>query len=456
MLEADRAAVRQIDGDRSAEDVELATKGVTERISQRNKASERVVAGAAHPAAGRALLDDIVLLVVAEADAEAVGPMDRSQSAELVIGYREADADVVDTFTVQAAGRYESYSDFGSDVNGKLSARFEPFKGYAVRGAISTGFRAPSLQQQYFAAAATNNVNGTLVDAVTLPVDNPVAQALGSKPLEAETSVSYSGGIVLDPIPGLSLTVDYYHIAIDNRIVVTENLTATRDVLGNPSGAPTSPGFQIATILNAAGFRTISAARFFINGIDTRTQGVDVVGTYRFNLGNFGKLRATAGFNYNKTRISGRRATPSAVSQVPGLVLFGRQESLRIERGQPRDKLNLGLDYDYKIVGLTARGNRYGSVVDGGTDAFGDVFLGSKWVVDLEARVKPLPFVEVAVGANNVLDQYPDTIPTGRSVDPATGAGRNYAATRYVAPFSNFSPFGFNGRFVYARVAVTF
>ena len=370
--------------------------------------------------------------------------------------YVEADSDVTDSFTIQAAGRYENYSDFGSDVNGKVSARFEPIKGYAVRGAVSTGFRAPSLQQQYFAAAATNNVNGTLVDAVTLPVGNPVALALGSRPLKAETSVSFSGGVVANPLPALSLTVDYYNIKIDDRIVVTENLTATRDALGNPSGSPTGAGFQIATILNNAGFRTISAARFFINGIDTRTQGVDAIATYRFDLGDYGKLRATAGFNYNRTKITGRSATPGALSQVPGVVLFGRQESLRIEQGQPRTKINLGLDYDYRFLGVTARGNRYGKVVDGGSEAFNDVYLGAKWVVDLEARVHPVKGLEFAVGANNVLDEYPDLIPTGRATNPATGLGQNYAATRYVAPYSNFSPFGFNGRFVYGRVSYSF
>ncbi|TRW14121.1 TonB-dependent receptor plug domain-containing protein [Glacieibacterium frigidum] len=370
--------------------------------------------------------------------------------------YVEVDADISDRFTIQAAGRYEDYSDFGSDWNGKVSARFEPIDGYAVRGAVSTGFRAPSLQQQFFAAAATNNVNGILVDAVTLPVNNPVAQALGASPLQAETSVSYSAGFVINPVPELSLTVDYYHIDIDDRIVVTENLNATRDALGNPSGAPTSSGFQIAQILNNAGFRTISAARFFINGIDTRTQGVDAVATYRIDLGEGGKLRASAGFNYNKTRITGRNATPGALSQVPGVTLFGRQESLRIEQGQPRTKVNLGLDYDYEILGVTLRGNRYGKVLDGGSEPFNDVFLGAKWVVDLEARIKPGKGLEFAIGANNLLDEYPDLIPTGQGADPITGATRNYAATRYVAPYSNFSPFGFNGRFLYARASLSF
>ena len=371
-------------------------------------------------------------------------------------GYVEGDADVTDKFTVQIAGRYENYSDFGSTVNGKASARYEPIPGYALRGSVSTGFRAPSLQQQFFAAAATNNINGVLVDAVTLPVDNPVALALGSKPLKAETSVNYSGGVALNPWPAFSLTVDYYHIAIDDRIVLTENLAATRDALGNPSGAPTSTGFAIATILNNAGFRTISAARFFINGINTATEGVDAVATYRFDLGDLGRLRATAGFNYNRNKITGRTAAPGALSQVPGVVLFGRQESLRIEKGQPLTKLNLGLDYDWRWLGVTLRTNRYGQVIDGGTEPFNDIVLGAKWVTDLEVRVQPLPRVELAAGANNLFDVYPDLTPTGRAIDPATGLGRNYSQTRYVTPYSSFSPFGFNGRFVYVRASYSF
>ena len=380
----------------------------------------------------------------------------RSRQRHNFSAYAEANADVSDRFTLQVAGRYEGYSDFGSTINGKVSARYEPTPGYALRGSVSTGFRAPSLQQQFFAAAATNNVNGTLVDAVTLPVDNPVARALGSKPLQAETSFSYSGGVAINPVPALSLTVDYYRIAIDDRIVLTENLAATRDALGNPSGAPTSTGFNIARILNNAGFRTISAARFFINGIDTVTQGIDAVATWRLDLGAYGKLRTTAGFNYNRNRITGRNAAPGAIGQVPGIVLFGRQESLRIEQGQPLTKINLGVDYDHDIIGLTARGNRYGKVVDGGTEAFNDIVLGAKWVIDLEARIKPAANLELAVGANNVFDTYPDRTPTGRAVDPATGLGRNYAQTRYVTPYSSFSPFGFNGRFLYGRMTVSF
>src|SRR3546814_3699244 len=82
----------------------------------------------------------------------------------------------------------------------------------ALRGSASTGFRAPSLAQQFFATTSTNNVAGTLIEVGTFPVSNPVSVALGSKPLKAEKSTNLGGGIALNPISGLSLTADYYNI----------------------------------------------------------------------------------------------------------------------------------------------------------------------------------------------------------------------------------------------------
>ena len=123
------------------------------------------------------------------------------------------------------------------------------------------------------------------------------------------------------------------------------------------------------------------------------------------------------------------------------MVLFGRQESLRIERGQPRTRVNLGLDYDYEIFGLTLRGNRYGMVVDGGTEALNDVFLGPKWVADLELRVKPVGNLDLAIGANNLFDAYPDNIPRGQAVDPVTGVIRNLAVTRLCGAIQQLLPF---------------
>lgn len=153
--------------------------------------------------------------------------VDRANKRHNFSAYAEIDGEVSDRLGFQVAGRYEDYSDFGSDWNGKAALRFEPVEGIALRGSVSTGFRAPSLQQQFYAAAATNNVNGVLLDTVTLPVSNPVAIALGARPLRPETSVSYAAGVVFTAIPRLNVTVDLYQIDIDDRIVVTDNLTST-------------------------------------------------------------------------------------------------------------------------------------------------------------------------------------------------------------------------------------
>jgi iron complex outermembrane recepter protein len=378
----------------------------------------------------------------------------QQQARDNVSAYAELDADITSRWNIQVAGRFEQYSDFGSSWNGKLATRYAFADAIAIRGAVSTGFRAPSLQQQYFAASATNNIGGVLVDSVTLPVNNPVAIALGSKPLRPETAFNWSVGAVITPAPHLSLTIDYYQIKVDDRIVLSENLAATRDAAGNPAGG--NPGQGVATILNNAGFRTISAARFFINGIDTRTRGVDVNASWRTDLGTAGKFGLIGGFNWNQTRITGRNSAPGALGQVPGINLFGRLESLRIERGQPDTKLNIGIDYDWQWLGVTVRANRYGNVLAPGNDAFNDVELRPRTIIDSEIRVQPLPGIELAIGANNLFDIYPTANPTGLGPDPATGATRNFSVNNYFLPFSSFSPFGFNGRFVYARASYRF
>jgi iron complex outermembrane receptor protein len=387
--------------------------------------------------------------------------VDQERSRHNISAYAEFDADITDKFNLQLAGRYEDYSDFGSDWNGKVATRFEPVEGFALRASASTGFRAPSLQQQFFAAQATNNVNGLLLETVTLPVDNPIAIALGATPLEPETSVSFSAGVVFTAVPRLNVTVDVYQVSIDDRIVVTENLSATRDAAGNPSG--TNPGRAIATILNNAGFRNTNAARFFVNGLDTRTRGLDAVATYRMDIGSEGRLSLTAGYNYNKTKLKSIIAAPGPLASVPGVVLFGRQEQLRLTDGQPRDKVSFSADYEQGILGATVRTNRFGNVLaaggelgTAGSGIFNDVEMGAKWITDAEIRLRAGEMVEFAVGANNIFDVYPDAIGTGIAGVNPNGTNAFYPTSSYVTPFSAFSPFGFNGRFVYGRMSVQF
>lgn len=344
--------------------------------------------------------------------------------------YLELETDLTEGFTLQAAGRYEHFSDFGSTWNGKLAARFEPVEGVGLRGSISTGFRAPSLHQQFYATTSTNNVNGVLLEIGTFPVESAVARALGSQPLEPEESLNIAGGITLSLIDGLTLTADYYNIEIDNRVVITENLQ----------------GAAVVALLQGAGFNNITSARFFINGIDTKTEGLDIVASWRVPDLGLGNIRLNAGYNVTSTEITDRAILPT----LPGLTLFGRQESLRLTDGQPQDKINFGIDWDSGIFSASFRGNRYGEVLVPGVDAARDQVLGAEWLFDLELRAKPLDSVEVAIGANNLFDQYPDTVRAGLV------GGQNYGLNGYFIPYSSFTPFGFNGRYLYGRVSVSF
>jgi iron complex outermembrane receptor protein len=372
--------------------------------------------------------------------------------------YAEMDTDPIQGLTMTLAGRYEHFSDFGSTWNGKLAARYEFIPGYAIRGAISNGFRAPSLQQQYFTTTSTNFVGGVPVDIATLAVNSPAAVALGAQPLKPEKSVNLSVGATANPLRGLTFTADYYHIKIKDRIVFTEILGTGGT--GNQVGVQT----QITSLIQSLGFPQVAAARFFVNGLDTTTEGVDLVAAYRMGLGQFGKWNLTAAYNHNKQKIDKRLAFQGPLAQVQGVVLFGRYEGIRFTDGQPHDKVVLSADGDIGKFGITARTTRYGKVISPGaafpiSDATSltaagpdDIYLAAKWITDFEVRVHSGP-VEFALGANNIFDVYPTRSPFGAR---PTSAGGFYPANQIYVPFSIFSPFGFNGRFVYGRASVNF
>jgi iron complex outermembrane receptor protein len=370
--------------------------------------------------------------------------------------YVELDADPIEGLTTTLAGRYENFSDFGSTWNGKFAARFEPVEGYALRGSVSNGFRAPSLHQQFFTTTSTNFIGGLPVDISTLAVNSPVARALGSRDLRPEKSVNISLGATANPLRGLTFTADFYQIKIKDRIVLTENLGAA----GSGTAAVNA---AVKAVLDANGFQSVGAARFFINGLDTTTRGVDLVGTYRWRAGAMGNWTLTAAYNYNKTKIDERLNELGPLATIPGIVLFGRVEGLRFTEGQPRDKIVLSADGELGNFGLTARTTRYGDVLSpGATNPVAnptsltdigpdDIFLGKKWITDVELRFKAGAGLEFALGANNLFDVYPDRSPFG-----ARPTGGVFPANQQYIPFSIFSPFGFNGRFLYGRASVEF
>lgn len=376
-----------------------------------------------------------------------------------VAGYVELDTDIAAGFSTTAAARYEHYSDFGDTLTAKFAARYEFARGFAVRGSVSNGFRAPSLHQQYFTTTSTNFIGGVPVDISTVAVNSPVARALGSKDLKPEKSLNFSGGFTANPFSGLTLTIDYYNIRINDRIVLTENLGAA----GSGTAAVNT---AVKAVLDANGFQSVGAARFFINGLDTRTQGVDAVMNWRLPFEGIGKWSFTAAYNYNDQKILKYKNELGSLASIPNLILFGRVESIRFTEGQPRDKVVLSLDGDLGKFAITARTTRYGEVVSPGAasptganstslTAYGpdDIFLSAKWISDLELRFKPTDAISIAVGADNLFDVYPDRSPWG--LRPAT-IGGSYPANQQYIPFSIFSPFGFNGRYLYARVGVDF
>lgn len=342
--------------------------------------------------------------------------------------YAEVEANLTPKLITGIAARFEDYSDFGSTLNGKISARYDFTDAFALRGAVSSGFRAPSMQQQAFRSTATNFINGVPVDVLTVPADSALANALGAQPLKPENSTNYSLGGVFR-FGNLEMTVDAYQIEISDRIVLSENIQ------GNAAGTPTQIAiFNLISPLSP----TASAARFFINGVDSETQGIDVVARYNLGLDSYGDLGITASANFNETEID-RTPTTSVLAGLPvPPVLFPLNRVLEFERGTPAQKYSLGFDWDRGPVGATLRATHYGRVLVPQSNLALTFDLAPALVLDGEARVDVAGF-NLAVGANNLLDEYPSVTPTTVNPNGPTA-------------FSSFSPFGFNGRYVYGKI----
>ncbi|MDX2237574.1 MAG: TonB-dependent receptor [Hyphomonadaceae bacterium] len=352
--------------------------------------------------------------------------------------YVDLEVNLTDALSVSGAVRAEDYSDFGSNVTGKVAARYDFTDSFAVRGAASTGFRAPSLQQSFFGSVATNFVNlgGTAgltpLQVLHTPATSAVARSLGGQPLEAEESTNFSLGVVTRA-GGFSFTADAYFIEIEDRIVLSENLGA----------GSTATDAALRAIVQAAN-PNADAARFFINGVDTETLGLDLVGSYRWNSDSIGDFVFTASANFNQTVITALPTQPAGILPVgvPAPTLFGRIQQIALEDGQPKEKVAFSTDWDYGPLGATVRATYYGAVVSPATTPSGDVFLGQKTLWDVEGRYDIGDHVGLAFGVENLFDEYPDGTPPSIN-------------TSGTQPYSSYSPFGFNGRYLYGRVSLS-
>jgi len=356
---------------------------------------------------------------------------------------------IITGFEIALAGRHEDYSDFGTTDTGKASVRIEPLKGIAFRGTVSTGFRAPTLQQQHYASSSTIGVllpgaaTTVLAPVRALPVNDPVAIAWGAQPLKPEKSTNYSVGAVFTAVPRLNITVDAYMIEIDDRILLSGTLT----------GAATGPNTYnaLGTLLQRAGLNPVQSGFFFSNAASTRTRGIDVVATYRADLASFGTATVSLSGNFNKTRFTRLDVPPQlSAPQVPvSIDLIDRARRGDFTDGTPQDKFIGNIFWQKGIFTSNIRATRYGKVTQvaaarAADGIFHDNSIDPKVIFDIEGSVEIGKGIKIAAGANNLFNIYPTKL------DAVNRGNTGFSL------YNPYSPYGISGGFYYGKLSFSF
>lgn len=385
--------------------------------------------------------------------------------------YGDVEGELFNRLLLDVAGRYENYSDFGSALTGKLATRLRLSDAFNLRGAISTGFRAPSLHQRYFQNISTQFVSGNPSNTLTVNNDNPIArQVIGVDALRPEKSVNYTLGLTGRIGRNFTLTVDAYQIDITDRIVYSGGFSRT--LLG----------------FSATDYPGVNLVRFFANAANTRTRGIDIVGTERVTLGA-ARLSVSLAMNFNKNLVTGINSTPlidnPANNEGKGgnpdnwfkNILFDRQQRGYIESFLPRDKQNLIVDFTLGKFNANLRMARFGkaqfltNLDPYAKDASGN-YYNSQFARDangtpyIDQTYSPVVYTDLTlgygltkqltlqVGANNLFDVYPDQI----YLDPRNALGSvDYNSGRDQSNRGRFlygsNQGGFNGRFLFGRLS---
>lgn len=336
--------------------------------------------------------------------------------------YTSLEGDLSEAFQIGLAGRYENYSDFGSRFTWKVSSRFDFSEVFAVRGSVNTGFRAPTPGQSNASQVQTNidSVTGAPLTSGIVSPNNPVAQFFGATPLKPEKSFNFAGGIVIKPTSRITFTLDYFNIKVEDRIAVSGNfaLSAAQRAQLAALGIPGGDSFQQVS--------------FFTNSFDSRTQGVDAVLTFGFD---FAGGKATLGLNGNYTKTSVIKASP--------VISADRERLLELEGFVPKWKGNASFNYEGDRFGFLARANYYGKWTDYGANLAADQTGGSEILVDIEASYKISDMFKIAIGGENVFDNYPDREARQSQINNGI-------------QYMRFAPTGFNGGFWYIRGTAKF
>ncbi|QHI35540.1 TonB-dependent receptor SusC [Kordia antarctica] len=348
-----------------------------------------------------------------------------------IAGYIDVEADFTESFMVAAAIRFEDFSDFGSTVNFKLATRLKATDNINIRAGFQTGFRAPSLHQIHYNSTSTLFVNGVPNEVGIFSNTSRVARLLGIEELKEETSTGFTLGFTAKiPNANLKLTIDGYLINIDDRAI----LTGQFDANGNA---------ELASLFAQA---NASQAAFFANSVDTQTKGIDIVVDHKATLSDNLKLTNTLSFTLSKTTVEEVKV-PTAISNA-GLsdTYFDNTSRLYLEAAVPRTKGNLS--HNLKIGdkwNIFLRNSYFGEVEEAtnNTDPTVERIYAGKIVTDLSFGYSVSESLKLTLGANNLLDVYPD------QSDPAFQSSGRFLYSR------RSTQFGTNGRHVFARLSLS-
>jgi iron complex outermembrane receptor protein len=356
--------------------------------------------------------------------------------------YIDFAASPIQNLQVDVAGRFEHYTDFGDAQVGKITARYDIIPEFAIRGTISTGFRAPTIQEEYYSATNTSPTTAT----VQLPPNSAAAALLGVKPLQPEASTSYSAGFVAHPLDNLSLTVDAYSISLRNRIVSTGTLFGSGGAINSPivTAAIIAHGNTLDPTVTQTG------ASIFLNGISTLTRGVDVSANYLTDLESYGTINWTLAGNFTDTSISNVIPTPSTLAA--GVTLFSQTTKTLLTHANPKEKIGLGALWSLDDWSVNLRETLYGPTSadyspNGGTYYTNKVSTTA--ITDVEVNYNFLEAWNIAFGANNLFDKRPEPVVL---VSPTQLSN---SGSIVGAPLS-ISPYGSNGGFYYTRLSFNF
>ncbi|MEX0964785.1 MAG: TonB-dependent receptor [Pseudohongiellaceae bacterium] len=307
--------------------------------------------------------------------------------------YGDVSADITDAFFLQGALRYEDYSDFDSEIVGKVAAKYDLNDTFALRGSFGTGFRAPTPGQQGTVNVSTRLPNGFPVATGLFPAGGPVAGALGATPLEPETSTNYTLGLTAS-LDNLSFTLDFYRIDVADRT----NAVSTRDVSTDPASGSAYTNYLALRDAGVAGAESIGGVFYFTNAFDTITEGMDIVATYPLQWSNGSTTSLSVSLNYNETEFD---SDPSAFLNAENQFDFENDDANW--RGVFTAQHTMG---DLTLIG---RANWYGEYENSnaGTPLVVQTF-DPITLIDFEGQYRISDMFKVSLGARNAFDEYPE------------------------------------------------